>query len=75
MTDRTCGSGTKSFFTFSARAMDLIRSAYQAQLLLMARSLDGLHVASANLTRCHTLVGSDVRQRALAQLAGLKLFP
>ncbi len=59
----------------STRAVALIRLAYQAQPPLMARSLDVLYAASANLTRCRTLVDSDVRQRALAQLAGLKLFP
>lgn len=54
------------FTTASERAR-----AYTAKLL--TRSLDVLHVAAAQLTRCERFVSADDRQLALAKSIGLNV--
>lgn len=42
---------------------------------MLLRSLDAIHIASAQASRSTTVVSTDKRMRAVAALAGLKLLP
>ena len=55
-----------------ARARDLSKK-FTAKTL--ARSLDILHVASAQLLKADKFISFDTKQRNLAQKAGVNLFP
>ncbi len=59
----------------SAKSLELIDMACSLDPPIMARSLDVLHLASALLVGCDTLVSTDKRQRELAKWADLKLLP
>ncbi len=58
-----------------AEAKVLVKAAHSQQPPLLIRSLDALHVASAVVSGSQTMVATDTRLRAVAQLSGLRLFP
>lgn len=57
------------------KAFNLIETGYASTPPILIRSLDVIHVACAILGGCHTVVGTDARQRDLARVAGLAVFP
>jgi predicted nucleic acid-binding protein len=53
----------------------LVKRAYAASPVLMIRSLDAIHVASAILSKTKVVVATDVRLRDVAALMGLRTEP
>ena len=57
------------------RTRHIVQAAFKQSRPIMIRSLDAIHVASALAAGAQTLVTTDRRLRAVAESAGLTVFP
>ncbi len=55
-------------------ACDIASKCYHAKPAVFIRTIDGIHLATAQLLKCRQIATADVRMKSAAEFLGLKLL-